>query len=168
MIDDAVALSTDNAPSLQRPRAFKAILYGGLAAGMLDGLAAAILSGLRGVSPIRVFQYIASGLIGRASFRGGVATVLLGVLLHFLIASIFAAIYYGASCRLPALIRQAVRWGLIYGVTVYFAMKYIVLPLSAVQRAPFSPAALLEGMIVHAFCVGLPIALFAQHYSKAH
>ena len=169
MTENVFALSSDKTYSLQRPQALGAILYGGLAVGVLDGLAAVILSGLRGVGPTHVFQYIASGLLGRASFNGGAATVLLGALLHFLIAFIWAAIYYGASLRFPALIRRALICGPIYGVVVYFAMQIIVLPLSAIRKPPFSfapPLQTLQGIIVHILCVGLPIALSARRSAK--
>ncbi|MGH9769241.1 MAG: hypothetical protein ACREAB_17580 [Blastocatellia bacterium] len=168
MTENVFALSSDNSHSLQRPRAFNAILYGGLAVGVLDGLAAAILSSLRGGSPDRVFQYVASGLIGRGSFQGGWATALLGVALHFLIAFIWATIYYGASLKLPELIRRPAIWGPIYGVVVYFAMQIVVVPLSAIQKAPFSFGAPLQGIIVHIICVGLPIALFAWRSAKSN
>jgi hypothetical protein len=70
-----------HAARLGRPRAFEAIAYGGLSVGALDGLAAPVSSALRGVGPVRVFQYVASGLLGPASFGGGRATSLLGVLI---------------------------------------------------------------------------------------
>jgi hypothetical protein len=166
MTENVVALPSDKPHSPQHPRAFNAILYGGLAVGVLDGLAAVIITILRGGSPARMFQAIASGLIGRASFEGEWTTVLLGVSLHFLIAFIWAAIYYGASLKLPALIRRALICGPIYGVVVYFAMQIIVLPLSAIRKPPFSFAAPLQGIIVHILCVGLPIALLARRSAK--
>jgi hypothetical protein len=59
----------------------------------------------------------------------------------------------------PILVRRPVPCGLGFGVAVYFFMKYVVLPLSAVVRlTPFDPLA----MIGHAFLVGLPIALVAR------
>ena len=158
-------------PLLQRPRASGAIVYGGLAVGVLDGLAAVILTLINGRSPIGMFQYIASGLIGRVSYEGGWATILLGVSLHFLIAFIWATIYYGASLKLPALIRRPLIYGPIYGVVVYFAMQIIVLPLSAIRKDPFSfgtPPQTLRGIIVHILCVGLPIALMARRASKSN
>ncbi len=82
----------DNSHSFQRPRPFNAIFYGGLAVGVLDGMAAAIITLINGRDPGRMFQGIAGGLIGRASFEGGWATVLLGVSLHVLIAFIWATI----------------------------------------------------------------------------
>jgi hypothetical protein len=168
MTDNAFTLTIDKSHSLQRPRAFKAILYGGLAVGVLDGLAAVITTLVYGRSPGRMFQFIASGLIGRASLEGGWATVLLGVSLHFLIAFIWATIYYGATRILPALNRRAVICGTIYGVAVYFAMQIIVLPISAIGKPPFSFANPLQGIIIHIFCVGLPIALLARRSVEKH
>lgn len=167
MAENVFTLPGEKSHSLQRPRAINAILYGGLAVGVLDGLAAVILTIYFGGSVSVMFQYIASGLIGRASFQGGWATVLLGVSLHFLIAFIWATIYSCASFKLPALIRRALICGPIYGLVVYFAMQRIVLPLSAVQRPPFSFAGMMRGIIVHILCVGLPIALLAQRSARS-
>jgi len=166
MIDNALAHSGSISSSLERPRAFDTILYGGLAVGILDGSAAVILSSLKGVSATRVFQYIASGMLGRASYNGGLTTVLLGVLIHFLIAFTVATVYYRASLKLPMLVQRAALWGPIYGIAVHFAMRFIVLPLSAVQRPPFTFSGLLQNMIVHALCVGLPVALIARRSAK--
>jgi hypothetical protein len=170
MTGNALASSIDKTHFLQRPRALDAILYGGLAVGVLDGMAAVILTIYFGRSPKVMFQGIAGGLIGRASLEGGWTTALLGASLHFLIAFIWAAIYYGASLKLPALIRRALVCGPIYGVVVYFAMQIIVLPLSAIRLSPFSFAANLQGMlrgiIVHIICVGLPIALLARRAAE--
>jgi hypothetical protein len=129
------------------------VLLGGLAAGVGDTLLALVLYRV----PLEVvYQSVASGLLGRAAFQGGLATAALGALLHFFIATTAAAVYAGASLRLPPLVRHAVPSGLAFGAAVYFFMKYVVLPLSAVTRlTPFDPAA----MLGHALLVGLPIAL---------
>jgi len=42
----------------------------------------------------RVFQDVAAGLLGEASFQGGWSTAALGLALHFLIAIITAVVYY--------------------------------------------------------------------------
>src|SRR5262245_50342852 len=118
MTENVFTVPADEPHSPQRPRAFNAILYGGLAVGVLDGLAAVILNLLNVRSPSRMFQGIAKGLIGDASLNGGWATALLGMALHVLIAFIWAAIYYGASSMLPTLIRRPAIWGPIYGVFV--------------------------------------------------
>jgi len=132
------------------------ILWGGLAAGLGDSVLALILYR---VPMMVIYQSVAAGLLGRASFQGGLATAGLGMFLHFFIATTAATVYVGTSRRLPLLVTQAIPCGLAFGTAVYFFMKYGVLPLSAVTRlTPFEPAA----MIGHALLVGLPIALFAR------
>jgi hypothetical protein len=66
--------STQSVPIFGRPRAFDTIVWGGLVAGVLDSIDADVAFGLNGMNPIRVLQFIASGLLGLASFKGGLAT----------------------------------------------------------------------------------------------
>lgn len=139
--------------------AWRAILWGGLIVGVLDAADAVLFFH---APPLRVFQSIASGLLGRESFQGGLATAALGVLLHFFIATTAAAVYVGASRRLAGLVRHAVPWGLAYGVAVFAFMSQVVVPLSQARQARFSVAWLLNGLIGHALLVGLPIALCAR------
>jgi hypothetical protein len=160
------ASSSGNAPSIGRPRAFEAIVYAGLVAGILDLLAASINAYLRGTSPVRVWQYVASGVLGPSSYSRGYAAVLLGVLFHFLIAFGAAAVFFFASLRFPILIRRAVIFGIVYGVVVYFFMSRVVVPLSAARTFPFSFQALLTGLAIHIVCVGLPIALLTRRASR--
>jgi uncharacterized membrane protein YagU involved in acid resistance len=168
MSDNATAtLVNEAAPG--RPRAFDTILYGGLAVGVLDISDAMTFYGIRNsLTPIRVLQSVAGGLLGRATYNGGLKTALLGLLLHFFIAFILATVYYFASSNLPLLIRHAVPAGLAYGVAVFFVMTYIVVPHSAIgpRSAPIPWPAFLNGVIGHALLVGLPIALLARRSAK--
>lgn len=163
MSNSTFAHLSDATCSLGRPRALETILYGGLVVGALDALDAMIFFGLwNSSSPKGIFQYIASALLGRASFSGGFATILLGVLLHFLIATILTAIYYCASLYLPMLIRRALVWGPIYGVAAHFVMNFVVTPLSAAPKTRYSVPVMLNGVIGHALLIGLPIALITR------
>ena len=170
MSDTAFPQSSGEVISLGRPRAFDTIVYGGLAAGVLDILYAFVFFGMKyGLTPIRILQSVAAGLLGRdASRAGGLKTALLGLFLHFLNAFIIATIFFVASLILPMLIRRAVLWGLLYGVAVYFVMNYIVIPLSAIgPRTSSTPwAVLLNGVFFHAVLIGLPIALFAKRSAR--
>ena len=95
-----------------KSRAVPAILLGGLIAGTLDISYACIFSYIRrGASPVRVLQSVASGALGRISFDGGARTAALGLVFHFLIATIAAAVYYLASRPL----RFLVTWAYIFG-----------------------------------------------------
>lgn len=51
---------------------------------------------------------------------------------------------------------------MLYGIAVYFVMNYVVIPLSAASRGAFSMPVFLNGILIHAFGVGLPAALFAR------
>ena len=61
-----------------RPRAFQAILFGGLTVGILDGLFAAVSTLVRGGNLVRAFQFIAAGLTGGAAFEGGATSFFIG------------------------------------------------------------------------------------------
>lgn len=140
----------------------RAITLGGLTVGILDGLDAVIFFGLRGVAPIRIFQAIASGLLGPASFKGGLQTAALGVVLHFAIAFSIVAVLVLASRRMPFLTRNTVLIGIVYGLIVYAVMNGVVLPLSAVKHNVPSGAVLINGLVIHMLGVGLPAALAAR------
>ena len=168
MSDNAFAHPANEVSTPDRPRAFDTILYGGLVVGILDGLFALVYYGLiLGVKPMRIFQSVASGLLGRASFDGGVSTFLLGILLHFVVAACITAVYYLVSLKLPILIRQAVICGLIYGLISYLGMNYVVIPLSAAGSREFSLHIFLTAIIGHALFVGLPIGLITRWSAKA-
>lgn len=170
-----------------------AILLGGLAAGALDILYAFIVYGplSYGVSPMQILQSVAAGLISRdVSRAGGMETAALGLGLHFLIATIMAAVYVLAATRIRLLTQRAVLCGLVYGLLLYVAMNYVVVPLSAAgANGHFATAGeigprlqdafsevrgggggdhpwLLWGTIfTHTVLVGLPIALIAKRFS---
>lgn len=142
----------------------KALVLGTVTVGTLDILDAFIFNGFRGVSPGRILQFIASGLLGREAFAGGAATAALGLLLHFFIAFVVVAIYLLASQRLPILARRPFALGPLYGVLVHLIMHYGVVPLSAVTRAPgpMPLASVINQLLIHALGIGLVTALFAR------
>lgn len=150
-------------PTQSRPRAFATIVYSGVTLGTLDATAACIHAGSRGVPPDRVFQYIASALLGReTAYAGGFVTILMGMLMHYCIAFSVAAVFYLISSRFPVLLRQAVIVGMGYGVIVFFTMSYLIVPLTRVTRLPPTLSGTIIGIFIHMFCVGLPPALWAR------
>jgi hypothetical protein len=146
----------------------RAILAGGAVAGTLDLSAAFVSSWLRaGVGPVRVMQSIASGLLGAASFTGGAGSAVLGVALHFLIATVATAVFYFASRTLRSLVEHVIVAGLLYGVAVYLFMNFVVLPLSAVPQRGSPPlSGRIIGLLIIMFCVGLPIAAIVRRFER--
>ena len=151
---------------LNDPKALRALLWAGFTCGVLDITAALVVYGFFGAKPMRLLQGIASGLLGTKAFNGGVATALLGLLCHFVIAFGAAAVFLVASRALPFLLQHAVVSGVLYGVAVYFFMNRIVVPLSAAAPRPFSLRLMIVGIVIHIFCVGLPISLTVRRFSR--
>jgi hypothetical protein len=163
-----------NTPNMNRPGnatgllpLSRAIVYATLLAGALDATDGVVFFGLHGLNPIQVLQYIASGLLGAQSFRGGLATAGLGVLVHFAITLVVAAIYVLTSRSIPALRTHWPMVGLLYGAVVWAVMNMVILPLTAVAPSHITTAALLNGVIGHALFVGMPIAFFAGKMEEA-
>jgi uncharacterized membrane protein YagU involved in acid resistance len=151
-----------------KSRALRAILLGGLIAGTIDISYAFIFSYLRrGTRPVRILQSVASGALGQDAFKGGAKTAAVGLIFHFLIATIAAAVYYLASRPLRFLVNQPFICGPLYGVCVYLVMNFVVLPLSAIGSRPALPLpVLISGLLIHMFGIGLPIALIVRRYSR--
>ena len=141
-----------------------ALLGGTLVIGSLDMAYAIAFWAMRGVAPIRIFQSVAAGLLGSDAARGGgMRTALLGAALHYFIAFSIVLVYWIASRALPLLIQRPVLCGAAYGLIVYGVMNYVVIPLSNARKGGgFLLSWFVCSLIVHAFLIGVPAALFAR------
>ena len=113
-----------------------------------------------GIVPI--YQFVASGLLGKEAFSGGLGSAGLGLAIHFLIAFAAAGVYTVAARRWKLLIQKWPVCSLTYGVLVYLVMNYAIIPLSRIEPSPFSLPLFLNGVFGHALLVGLPIGFFAS------
>jgi hypothetical protein len=148
---------------MRRYTAGTAILVGGFIAGTLDILYAIGFSAWRGTPPMTLLQFVASGVLGPASFEGGAATAGLGLLLHYLMMLLIAAIFYLLSRQLPFLVRRPFVWGPVFGFLVYWVMNLVVMQLSATpNKWRFVLISFATGILVHMFCIGLTIAWAAS------
>src|SRR5271169_2044297 len=110
------------------PSGLTAITLGGLIAGTLDIGAAALINR---VSPFRILQFIAGGLLGKAALEGGAAVELPRLVLQWAMSLLIAAVYV-VWCRWqPLLGRRWIAGGLAYGVVIFFVMNYVLVPASA-------------------------------------
>jgi hypothetical protein len=146
-------------------QAARAILTGGVIAGVLDIIFAFVYYGRSGATPVQILQSVASGLLGQGASEGGAGAAAVGAVCQLIIPTLAAAVYFGITEVAPALRRQAVAAGLVFGAAVYFVMNFVVVPLSA---APFTPKfrfpGMLPALIAHMLFVGLPIALANRKY----
>ena len=140
----------------------KATLVGGVAAGAID-ISYAILASLpKGVSPDRILQSVATGLLGRDAYQGGAVTAVLGLSLHFAMTTIMALLFIVAARSFESIRNNLLVAGLAYGAAIFFAMRWVVVPLS---RFPGDLRSInpLE-IAVHMIGVGLVIALAARRF----
>ena len=136
-----------------------AAVLGGVIAASIDIGAAALISGR---SNTFIMQVIAGGLLGKATFDGGIGTVVLGAVLQEIMGVLIATIYVLLSRTVPGLLRRWILGGLVYGVIIFFVMNYVVVPLSAWKSAPhFTPAKFVENMAAM-LLFGLIVAFFAR------
>jgi len=147
------------------------VVAGGLVAGTLDITYAWAFWALKaGVTAQRVFQSVAAGLLGRASFEGGIATAALGLGLHYFIATTMSVAYFlvATATRLEVLRRRVVLCGAAYGLLLYLIMRYIVVPLSAAGGGGSGGALWVSlSILVHMFLIGVPMALATRLATKA-
>lgn len=115
----------------------------------------------------RVFQSIAVGVLGQTSYQGGVATALLGAVLHVFMATLFVVASTVVGLRLPRLLRRPWLYGPPYGVLLYVIMNFVVMPLSRVGRTPSleHPDWILLAILAH-MVFGVVCIVFARRALK--
>lgn len=134
-----------------------ALAIGALAVASFDMLDCIVVYGLlRGVTATQCFQGVASGLLGRSSFQGGWATVLLGGALHLLNATVIVCVYSFASRRISIFTARPVLSAVLYGCLVFIIMNFVVVPLSAARVMRITLVNLVNGFVGHVISVGLP------------
>ena len=138
--------------------AWRTVLLAGCAAGAIDLLFAFAFFGWQlHISPMRVMQSIATGLYGAASFEGGATTAAVGVVAHFFILTVAAWWYYLASLRLP-LNRRPILFGVLYGIAIYVAMTFVIVPLSATPARSLTLSIVSVGQFLIHPVIGIAIA----------
>lgn len=143
-----------------RSQGVKWAVFGGLTAGAIDILYAFAANSAKGVAPATVLQAVAAGILGRSAYHGGAGTALIGGVTHFVITVLMALLFLVAATQFGWVRRRMIAAGILYGATVYFGMRWLIVPLS---RFPgdlrrFDPI----DLAVHVIGVGLVIALFIQ------
>jgi uncharacterized membrane protein YagU involved in acid resistance len=145
------------------------ILLGGLIAGALDiGYAIAHYFIAYETPPLRILHSVAAGAIGQEAARaGGWSTGALGLLLHLTLTTIMAAFFVAWTRMMPDLNKWPLLSGATYGLAIFAIMQVVVLPMSAAGGAGNAPEGqfLLGALLIHAFGVGVPIALIAKRFA---
>lgn len=151
---------------------FAAALTAGLIAGALDIVAACLQAYLKNdTPPMQVLRGVASGAFDPKTFSSPALLALCGLLIHFFIAISFTFFFFFLAKQIPSLVKYPIPIGIIYGLFVWAAMRFIILPYVSrlnpkpiVGQEAIKNAAIAAGIIV--ICVGIPVALLARKYVR--
>jgi uncharacterized membrane protein YagU involved in acid resistance len=148
-------------PMIRNP--LSRLVRAGLLTGVIDGLFSSVLSVAFYDSTVtRLFQSVASALLGKEALEGGTRTALIGVLMHFGVAFGWSAIFLLLAMKSAWLRRVlASRYGIakvaaVYGPFIWLVMSLVLIPL-LVQRPPTINIRWWVQLIGHFPFVGLPI-----------
>ena len=143
----------------------RALLRAGITTAIVDGLFSSVLvTVFYGSTFARLWQGVASVLLGPDAMNGGTRTVLIGLLMHVTVAFWWSTVFIYVVLRLPT-IRAVLesRFGVfkvaaVYGPAIWVAMSFVVIPFLA--HRPWPPAITfrwLVQLVGHFPFVGIPI-----------
>jgi hypothetical protein len=146
---------------------FKTIAWVGLLVGSLDILCACLQAWLvRGIKPVIILQYIASGAFGKMAFSGGSAMALTGLLFHFIIAYSFTTLFFLLYPSIRIMSKSVVATAIVYGIFIFAVMNLLVLPLTKIPKGTFRVGTALIGTGILIVAIGLPLAIIAKKYYR--
>jgi hypothetical protein len=151
-------LISDDRPILNK---WQTIILAGSTAAFLDACAAIFILGAR---PDSLFKFIASALLGTDAFKGGVLTILLGIILHFVIAHAWAILFFHSWPRLKRLVSNLYLIAIAYGVVIWLVMNLILLPLTKIPTATLTLNNSWKGIAIIIVAVAYPIVVFTRRY----
>jgi hypothetical protein len=144
----------------------RAAIFGGFIAAALDLIYAFVVYGPLGVAPITILQSIGSGWLGRSAYAMGWSSAWLGLASHFLILCVASFLYVYLLSRSSYVTKHPWIAGAVYGLAIFVAMNFAVVPLSAAEASPPRGWLLLGSLGAHMFLVGIPIALTAHRLER--
>lgn len=149
----------------------RSLVLAGLFTGIVDGTFSSVLATFfYGSSVSRLFQGVASTILGPSAFSGGTKTAAVGIAMHFGVAFGWSFVFL-LLARLPIIQRALVSpWGIVkvagvYGPAIWLVMSLIVIPLLA-RKAPAFTIRWVIQLVGHFPFVGLPIVYTISRFPK--
>ena len=144
---------------------FRPIAIATAIAGTLDILLAMGLTLARDGEIPAMLRFVASGPFPAATDMGTTGAIL-GLVVHFALIAIMAAVYMLVARTRPAMLAAPIKWGVLYGLVTYVIMNLIVVPLRFNAPLPPSTLSIVTQLFAHIVLVGIPIALITARHLK--
>ncbi|HET8534063.1 MAG TPA: hypothetical protein VFL74_00775, partial [Sphingomicrobium sp.] len=116
-----------------------------------------------GRDPANMLRYVASGPFPDATSMGA-GGAMLGLLVHFALMAVMAAIFVLLVRLRPVLLDTPWKTAIVYGVLTYFAMNWLVVPLRFGTPLPPSALSIATQLFAHLVLVGLPFVVIARRF----
>ncbi|UAY55409.1 DUF1440 domain-containing protein [Arachidicoccus terrestris] len=116
------------------------------------------------ILPVRVLQFIASGLLGEKAFEQPVGPALLGLAIHFFIAFFWTVLFFVLYGQFKKVVGAPFMQGIVYGLFIWLVMNLLVLPLTHAPGSEFRWFTAIKGTIILIIAIGCPLAYFARSY----
>ncbi len=140
------------------------VIKAGLIVGTLDILAAFIHYLIKtGQNPVVILKFIASGVFGKEAFTAGNIMFFWGLIFHFVIAFSFTLFFFWIFPKIPALSKNRILTGIIYGIFIWVVMQLLVVPLSRTPKQPFNFTNAVINVIILIVCIGIPLSFMANN-----
>lgn len=141
----------------------RSLIRAWLALAVVDFIWACVLSvGFYGSTFAKLWQGVASTVLGKGAYDGGARTVAIGLLMHVCVAFFWSALFFLLTRRWPAIRRAisspvgALAVAAVYGPLIWMAMSLLVIP-ALLHRPPTITWRWWVQLIGHAAFVGPPI-----------
>lgn len=131
--------------------------------GTLDILFAMVLTVAFGRQIPDMLRYVASGPFPAATDMGTAGAVL-GLLVHFALMAVMAAVLMAYLRRNPDYLDHPIWMGVVYGLITYAVMNWVVVPLRFDAPLPPRPLSIVSQLFAHLVLVGIPMALVARRF----
>lgn len=144
---------------------WKTVIMAGLLVGSLDIISALTHFYLKtGKDPLIVLKYISSAVLGKSAYSGDTTMVVLGLLLHFLIAFIWTIFFFILYPKLKLLSWNRIITGILYGIFIWIIMSRLVVPMSKASVGPFDLKQAIIAVLILIGAIGLPLSFIAHRY----
>src|SRR5471032_2913592 len=113
---------------------------------------------VHGISPLRLFQWDASNLLGKDAYAGGFGSAGIGLALDLLVSLV-----WGAACVFILTRSSAARTHPVwFGALVMIIMLWVLVPLGRATHGGMTILSFFTVLVGHTLFFGIPLALTAR------
>ena len=115
-------------------------------------------------SPLETLQLPASKVLGTAAFAQGAGSALAGVLIHYVIALVWATAYVYLFAHRRIVDMHPALNGALFGAVVWFVMTFLIEPLGADPHIEVNALSISSQLFADVVCFGVTLGLVVRRF----